>query len=68
MATIEKRLSDLEAVHGGAGGSCLEGGARMPLDENRLKFVWRGRTREGAQDEWCSWCGRPLVIVLHWGE
>jgi hypothetical protein len=65
---MEKRVEVLEESYGG-GGECPECGGPIPWDMalSHAKVVWRGRTSEAdAQDEWCSTCGRPLVIVLRW--
>jgi hypothetical protein len=69
MVTIDRRVGALESFSGigGGGGECPECGGAIPPENNRYKFVWRDCT-EGAQDEWCEWCGRPLLIVLRWEE
>jgi hypothetical protein len=66
IATIDRRLRALEATCGiGEGGGEYPECGAIPPENNRYKFVWRNRT-PGTKDEWCSWCGRPLVTVLHW--
>ena len=67
MVTIEKRLRDLVAAFGAEDERCPECGGAIPSSNNRYRFVWTNH-RDGAKDEWCSVCGRPLVTVLRWED
>jgi hypothetical protein len=70
MSGLERRLKKL-AEEAGAGVPCEECGHPIggPPATARLDFVvsWYDHGSEDLGDEFCSACGRQLVIHMDWG-
>jgi hypothetical protein len=76
MATIEKRVADLETSHGigggGGGPRCPECGGLPdreefgPHDTYELVFVEEGE--EMPEDEWCPECGAQTQFVIRYAD
>jgi hypothetical protein len=68
ITSLGKRLDALEASHEAKLDKLCPSeacGGALPPEDNRYVPVYTNHT-DGVQDEWCSYCGRPLRICLKW--
>jgi len=61
---IGRRIKSLEALHDQE--SCAECGDAGGNPET-WEVVWMD-PEEPAESKWCGTCGRPLEVVITWGD
>ena len=65
MATIDRRVTRLEASDGG--GDCPECGMGPEDDKAPYEVVFVD-PGEAPPDEWCETCGRALSLTIGWED